>query len=149
MNLPLLLQARVPFIQRLSFCAHGRFICDLQLAQTVCGMSSVHAHCCLHSSALSRGVADHCFRTHQYVYRRQLRHGNVCNRHTRRQHTCCSAEPDWDAEMSMFRKRSMKPNQMQTVRRLEEEVDIGKVIDSYICARTTSVLQAISNVTVV
>ncbi len=29
--------------------------------------------------------------------------------------------------MSLFRKRSMKPNQMQTIRRLEEEVDIGKV----------------------
>ena len=51
--------------------------------------------------------------------------------------------------MSMFRKRSMKPNQMQTVRRLEEEVDIGKVIDAYICARTTSVSQATFNVIVV
>lgn len=32
--------------------------------------------------------------------------------------------------MSLFRKRSMKPNQMQTIRRLEEEVDIGKVLFS-------------------
>ncbi len=44
-----------------------------------------------------------------------------------RRQVCNSAEPDWDAEMSLFRKRSMKPNQMQTIRRLEEEVDIGKV----------------------
>ena len=37
------------------------------------------------------------------------------------------APPDWDAEMSIFRKRTLKPSQLETIRHLEEEVDIGKV----------------------
>lgn len=37
------------------------------------------------------------------------------------------APPDWDAEMSIFRKRTLKPSQLETIRHLEEEVDTGKV----------------------
>ena len=34
---------------------------------------------------------------------------------------------DWNEEMNMFRKRMLKPNQLATLRQLEEEVDVGKV----------------------
>ena len=70
------------------------------------------------------------------VYGRCKPHIHVCkrlvgrdmlHRPVRYRHVCNSSEPDWDAEMSLFRKRTMKPNQMETVRRLEEEVDTGKV----------------------
>lgn len=37
------------------------------------------------------------------------------------------ADPDWEAEMSLFRKRIMKPNQLETLRKMEEKADIGKV----------------------
>jgi hypothetical protein len=37
-------------------------------------------------------------------------------------------EPDWDAEMQTFRERTMRPNQLETLRKAEEQnVDIGKV----------------------
>lgn len=37
-------------------------------------------------------------------------------------------EPDWDAEMQMFRERTMRPNQLETLRKAEEQdIDVGKV----------------------
>ncbi len=36
-------------------------------------------------------------------------------------------EADWEEEMSLFRKRLQKPNQLETMRKIVEEVDIGKV----------------------
>ena len=37
-------------------------------------------------------------------------------------------EPNWDEEMSIFKKRTLKPNQLEALRRLEEEkVASGKV----------------------
>lgn len=40
-----------------------------------------------------------------------------------------SSAPDWDAEIETFRQRSLAPNQLETLRRAEEEdVDIGQVI---------------------
>lgn len=37
-------------------------------------------------------------------------------------------EPDWETEMSIFKKRTMKPSQMEALRKLEEEkVDVGRV----------------------
>ncbi len=39
-------------------------------------------------------------------------------------------EADWEEEMSLFRKRLQKPNQLETMRKIVEEVDIGKVRDA-------------------
>lgn len=37
-------------------------------------------------------------------------------------------EPDWDQEMSIFKKRTLRPNQLASLRKLEEEkVKSGKV----------------------
>lgn len=37
-------------------------------------------------------------------------------------------EPDWDQEMSIFKKRTLRPNQLASLRKLEEEkVTSGKV----------------------
>ena len=36
-------------------------------------------------------------------------------------------EADWEEEMSLFRKRLQKPNQLETMRKIVEEVDLGKV----------------------
>ena len=38
-----------------------------------------------------------------------------------------SADPEWDKAMSVFRSRKNKPNQLELLRRLEEESEIGKV----------------------
>jgi hypothetical protein len=35
--------------------------------------------------------------------------------------------PDWDAEMSIFKKRTLKPSQLATLRQIEGEASIGKV----------------------
>ena len=35
-------------------------------------------------------------------------------------------EADWEEEMSLFRKRLQKPNQLETMRKIVEEVDLGK-----------------------
>ena len=73
------------------------------------------------------GFKDRSVPLRYHMCRRPSRAGRAYKHGKKRRHICNSAEPDWDAEMSLFRKRSMKPNQMQTIRRLEEEVDIGKV----------------------
>jgi hypothetical protein len=36
-------------------------------------------------------------------------------------------EPDWDREMSIFKERTMRPNQLATLRELESKVSVGKV----------------------
>jgi hypothetical protein len=37
-------------------------------------------------------------------------------------------EPDWETEMSIFKKRTLKPSQMEALRKLEEDkVDVGRV----------------------
>ena len=41
---------------------------------------------------------------------------------------CALEEADWEEEMSLFRKRLQKPNQLETLRKIVEEVDIGKAI---------------------
>uniref|UniRef100_A0A7S1X862 H(+)-transporting two-sector ATPase n=1 Tax=Tetraselmis chuii TaxID=63592 RepID=A0A7S1X862_9CHLO len=38
--------------------------------------------------------------------------------------------PDWDAEMSIFKKRTLKPSQLATLRQIEGEASIGKVLHS-------------------
>ena len=75
----------------------------------------------------SCGAWSLCVKPHQRLCERLMGRGSMLDRPLRFRRVCNSAEPDWDAEMSLFRKRTMKPNQMETVRRLEEEVDIGKV----------------------
>ena len=72
------------------------------------------------------GVHDPA-KTHIRKRTRRLGGESIPHHPARGRNLCRCAEPDWDAEMSLFRKRTMKPNQMQTVRRLEEQVDIGKV----------------------
>ena len=57
-----------------------------------------------------------------FRYREALRCG--------RRFICRSGEeePNWDEEMSIFKKRTLKPNQLAALRRLEEEkVASGKV----------------------
>lgn len=76
---------------------------------------------------ISCGVWDRSVQRQQHMCKRLVNRESVLHRRAQYRHVCNSAEPDWDAEMSLFRKRTMKPNQMETVRRLEEEVDIGKV----------------------
>jgi hypothetical protein len=40
-------------------------------------------------------------------------------------------EPDWETEMSIFKKRTLKPSQMEALRKLEEgKVDVGRVSNS-------------------
>mmetsp|Transcript_34500 Transcript_34500/g.97752 ORF Transcript_34500/g.97752 Transcript_34500/m.97752 type:complete len:371 (-) Transcript_34500:814-1926(-) len=39
-----------------------------------------------------------------------------------------TVSPDWDAEMSIFKKRSMKPSQLATLRQIEGEASLGKVV---------------------
>jgi hypothetical protein len=46
------------------------------------------------------------------------------------------AEPNWDDEMSLFRKRVNTPNQMETMRKIEAEVEVGKVSGCLPCARS-------------
>lgn len=36
------------------------------------------------------------------------------------------AEPNWDDEMVLFRKRANSPNQLETLRKLEADVEVGK-----------------------
>lgn len=40
--------------------------------------------------------------------------------------TSALEEADWEEEMSLFRKRLQKPNQLETMRKIVEEVDLGK-----------------------
>lgn len=40
---------------------------------------------------------------------------------------CGEEPPDWDKEMSLFRQRTMKPNQLETLRKKEAETDVGRV----------------------
>ncbi|GFR41698.1 hypothetical protein Agub_g2445, partial [Astrephomene gubernaculifera] len=37
-------------------------------------------------------------------------------------------EPDWEAEMSIFKQRISRPNQLATLRELEAKVNVGKVL---------------------
>lgn len=48
-------------------------------------------------------------------------------RRARHLQRCSCGVPDWDAEMSIFQKRANKPNQLNTIRQLVEEVDTGRV----------------------
>ena len=49
-------------------------------------------------------------------------------RHRRRQCTRASIDAtNWDAEMSIFKQRIQKPNQLETLRNIEATMDIGKV----------------------
>lgn len=36
-------------------------------------------------------------------------------------------EPDWEKEMSIFKQRTMRPNQLATLRQLESKVNLGRV----------------------
>jgi hypothetical protein len=45
-------------------------------------------------------------------------------------------EPDWDKEMSIFTQRTMRPNQLATLRELESKVEVGKV--GAACSNTTA-----------
>ena len=89
-----------------------------------------------------RGIQDHSVKPRYRNFERFVGRGILSHFSTRQLPVCNSAEPDWDAEMSLFRKRTMKPNQMQTVRRLEEQVDIGKVGLSGLIHGASSVLSS-------
>ncbi|KAK9792239.1 hypothetical protein WJX73_003401 [Symbiochloris irregularis] len=58
---------------------------------------------------------------------------NACKRIRRDNCVTASAQkeaPDWDAERLVLRKRTLKPNQLETLRKFEEEVAIGTVLHS-------------------
>ena len=50
-------------------------------------------------------------------------------RHQARVHASTHGElsADWDEEMSIFKKRTLAPNQLETLRTIEATVDVGKV----------------------
>jgi len=50
-------------------------------------------------------------------------------------------EPDWETEMSIFKKRTLKPSQMEALRKLEEgKVDVGRVRRNEMLPRYRSML---------
>lgn len=51
-------------------------------------------------------------------------------------------EPDWDAEMTLFKKRITKPNQLSTLRRMLERADRGTVLYS---ADSLAIVQGLVN----
>ena len=59
--------------------------------------------------------------------RGRAKHGRISQGHRIRSTTNALEEADWEEEMSLFRKRLQKPNQLETMRRIVEEVDLGKV----------------------
>ena len=83
----------------------------------------LHQHLLDRSSLLS-SIAGHPTRPRHYV---QPGRPNGTRRLRSVTPVTAKQEPDWDAEMSLFRKRTLSPNQMETLRRIEEEVDVGKV----------------------
>ena len=43
-------------------------------------------------------------------------------------------EPDWEQEMSIFKRRTLKPSQLEALRKLEaEKVDVGRVSAARAC----------------
>ena len=59
--------------------------------------------------------------------RDRAKHGRRRQGHRIRSTTSALEEADWEEEMSLFRKRLQKPNQLETMRKIVEEVDLGKV----------------------
>ena len=59
--------------------------------------------------------------------RGRAKHGRRRQGHILRSTTSALEEADWEEEMSLFRKRLQKPNQLETMRKIVEEVDLGKV----------------------
>ena len=59
--------------------------------------------------------------------RGRAKHGQRRQGHRPRNTTSALEEADWEEEMSLFRKRLQKPNQLETMRKIVEEVDLGKV----------------------
>lgn len=52
-------------------------------------------------------------------------------------------KPDWDAEMSIFKKRTLKPSQLEALRKLEEDsVSSGKVRTVQSCIDQDSIYHA-------
>ncbi len=50
--------------------------------------------------------------------------------------------PDWDAEMTLFKKRITKPNQLSTLRRMLAQADTGKVL---YCADSLAIVEGLVN----
>lgn len=50
-------------------------------------------------------------------------------------------EPDWETEMSIFKKRTLRPSQMEALRKLEEgKVDVGRVRKFEVLSRYRSLM---------
>ena len=58
---------------------------------------------------------------------RRCKDGRASKGRKIRSTTSALEEADWEEEMSLFRKRLQKPNQLETMRKIVEEVDLGKV----------------------
>ena len=58
---------------------------------------------------------------------KRCKDGRAINGRKVRSTTSALEEADWEEEMSLFRKRLQKPNQLETMRKIVEEVDLGKV----------------------
>eukprot|EP00884_Botryococcus_braunii_P012711 jgi/Botrbrau1/21440/Bobra.0216s0048.1 len=55
---------------------------------------------------------------------------------------CSDDPPDWDKEMSLFRQRTMQPNQLETLRKKEAETDVGRVL---FCNQGLAIVQGLDN----
>ena len=77
-------------------------------------------------SCLQQLLVGPSLRTYSSIRRSHLNQRRMCRVHAG-EHVD-EEEPDWEAEMSIFKKRTLKPSQMEALRKLEEgKVDVGRV----------------------
>ena len=62
-----------------------------------------------------------------FQHNKRCKDGRASKGRKIRSTTSALEEADWEEEMSLFRKRLQKPNQLETMRKIVEEVDLGKV----------------------
>ena len=77
-------------------------------------------------SCLQRLLAGPPLQTHSSIRRAHPVQHRQCRVHAG--NDAEEEEPDWETEMSIFKKRTLKPSQMEALRKLEEgKVDVGRV----------------------
>lgn len=62
------------------------------------------------------------------VHSGYARRGHARNQNRPRAQESSEGEPDWEAEVALFKQRTMKPSQLEVQRKIElEKVDVGRV----------------------
>lgn len=85
-------------------------------------------------SCLQQVYASPSFHMHSCIHRDQPVQHRQCRVYAGK--NVDQEEPDWETEMSIFKKRTLKPSQMEALRKLEEgKVDIGRVCSAICCPR--------------